>query len=168
MIGPAGAATAKVSGRQRPSPGAVTKVVSLARSPDGQPAGVHDTVHALHEVRESVKLMSKFTGLTSSGAERGNRSRGRPISGQGLRKQQVLGFHKDTKSVSSSNEAGRATRGHVLRHVGGGLDELAVEGQAVRGVIIALEDDQKLKRALAATPNVAFYRYSVSFKLFKF
>ena len=45
--------------------------------------------------------------------------------------------------------------------------ELAEEGQAVTGVIIALEDDQKLRRALAATPNIAFYRYQVSLKLVK-
>lgn len=46
-------------------------------------------------------------------------------------------------------------------------DVLAVEGQTVRGIIIALEDDQKLRRALAVTPNVTFYRYSITFKLFK-
>lgn len=44
---------------------------------------------------------------------------------------------------------------------------LAVDGQTVRGVIIALEEDPKLKFALAVTPNVSFCRYSVSFKLFK-
>ena len=47
------------------------------------------------------------------------------------------------------------------------LQELAEEGQTVKGVIIALEDDQRLRRALAATPNIAFYRYQISFKLLK-
>lgn len=57
--------------------------------------------------------------------------------------------------------------GQVLRYMGYVLSELASDGQAVRGVIIALEDDQKLKRALAATPSVDFYRYTVTFKLHK-
>ena len=34
-----------------------------------------------------------------------------------------------------------------------------------RGAIIGLEDDQKLRRALAVTPSVSFYRYEVTFKL---
>jgi len=44
-------------------------------------------------------------------------------------------------------------------------DELAEEGQSVRGIIIALDDDQRLKRALSMTPTIEFYRYEVSFKL---
>jgi restriction system protein len=47
------------------------------------------------------------------------------------------------------------------------LQELAENGQTVKGVIIALEDDQKIRRALAATPNIIFYRYQISFKLLK-
>ena len=46
-------------------------------------------------------------------------------------------------------------------------EELAEEGQTVKGIIIALEDDLKIKRALAVTKNIEFYRYHVSFKLFK-
>jgi restriction system protein len=34
-------------------------------------------------------------------------------------------------------------------------------------VIIALEDDQRIRRALAVAPSVAFYRYQISFKLLK-
>ena len=65
---------------------------------------------------------------------------------------------------------GRATDvvvGQVLRYMGYALQELAEEGQTVKGVIIALEDDQRIRRALAATPNITFYRYQVSFKLLK-
>jgi restriction system protein len=47
------------------------------------------------------------------------------------------------------------------------LEELAEEGQTVRGVIIALEDDLRMKRALSVTNNIEFYKYQVSFKLFK-
>ena len=83
----------------------------------------------------------------------------------------ILAVAKDKKELLVVElKRGRASDvvvGQVLRYMGYVLDELAVEGQSVRGVIIALEDDQKLKRALAATPNVTFYRYSVSFKLFK-
>jgi restriction system protein len=37
----------------------------------------------------------------------------------------------------------------------------------VRGVIIALEDDQRIRRALQMTPGVDFYRYEISFELVK-
>jgi restriction system protein len=37
----------------------------------------------------------------------------------------------------------------------------------VQGVIIALEDDQRIRRALAVVPNIVFYRYQISFKLVK-
>ncbi len=46
-------------------------------------------------------------------------------------------------------------------------EDLTEPGQTVRGVIIALEDDLKIKRALSVAPNIDFYRYQVSFKLFK-
>jgi len=51
--------------------------------------------------------------------------------------------------------------------MGYALQELAGDDQTVRGVIIALEDDQRLRRALAATSNLTFYRYQVNFKLLK-
>jgi predicted Mrr-cat superfamily restriction endonuclease len=57
--------------------------------------------------------------------------------------------------------------GQILRYMGYVQDELAEEGQTVRGVVIALEDDQKIRRALAVTPTITFYRYKVSFKLLK-
>jgi restriction system protein len=46
-------------------------------------------------------------------------------------------------------------------------EELAENNQTVRGVIIALEDDLRLRRALKAAPNIDFYRCQVSFKLYK-
>lgn len=45
--------------------------------------------------------------------------------------------------------------------------DLAEPGQTVRGVIIALEDDIRIRRALAVAPNIEFYRYEVNFKLHK-
>ena len=57
--------------------------------------------------------------------------------------------------------------GQIQRYMGYVLEELAKEHQIVKGVIIALEDDLRIKRALAVTLNIEFYRYQVSFKLFK-
>ena len=39
--------------------------------------------------------------------------------------------------------------------------------QSVKGVIIALEDDLRIRRALQVANNIDFYRYEVSFKLNK-
>ncbi len=61
--------------------------------------------------------------------------------------------------------ASDAVVGQVLRYMGYVKEELAEAGQEVRGVIIALEDDQRLRRALAASPGIDFFRYQVSFKL---
>ena len=41
------------------------------------------------------------------------------------------------------------------------------EGQKVRGVIVALEDDLRIRRALSVANDIEFYRYKVDFKLFK-
>lgn len=43
--------------------------------------------------------------------------------------------------------------------------ELARDNQTVRGAIIAMEDDLRLRRALSVTTNIDFYRYQVSFRL---
>ena len=57
--------------------------------------------------------------------------------------------------------------GQILRYMGYVQDELAEPDQQVRGIVIALDDNQRLRRALAMVPNVDFYRYQISFKLFK-
>ena len=57
--------------------------------------------------------------------------------------------------------------GQIQRYMGFVKDELAEPNQEVKGVIIGLEDDVKIKRALSVTSNIEFYRYQVSFKLFK-
>jgi restriction system protein len=46
-------------------------------------------------------------------------------------------------------------------------DELAEPEQSVRGVVIALDENQRLRRALAMIPEIDFYRYEVSFRLVK-
>jgi restriction system protein len=57
--------------------------------------------------------------------------------------------------------------GQIQRYMGFVTTELAEENQKVKGIIIGLEDDLKLKRALSVTQNIDFYKYQVSFKLFK-
>lgn len=83
----------------------------------------------------------------------------------------ILAIRKDKKELLvvelKKGRASDAVVGQILRYMGFVIQELAEEGQTVRGVIIALEDDQRIRRALAMTPNVAFYRYQISFKLLK-
>jgi len=45
--------------------------------------------------------------------------------------------------------------------------ELAEPDQKVQGIIIALEDDIRIRRALSVTNDINFYRYQVHFELFK-
>lgn len=57
--------------------------------------------------------------------------------------------------------------GQTLRYMGYVKDELAEPDQEVRGVIIAMQDDQRMRRALSVVTSVDFYRYEVTFKLYK-
>jgi restriction system protein len=83
----------------------------------------------------------------------------------------ILAVSKDKKRLLVVElKKGRASDvvvGQTLRYMGYVQEELAEEGQTVHGVVIALDDDQKIRRALTMTPNIAFYRYQISFKLVK-
>ena len=83
----------------------------------------------------------------------------------------ILAISKDKKELLVVElKKGRASDyvvGQIQRYMGYVLEELAEDGQRVKGVIIALENDQKIKRALAVTNNIEFYKYQVSFKLLK-
>lgn len=83
----------------------------------------------------------------------------------------ILAIRKDKKELLVVElKRGRASDvvvGQTLRYMGYVQEELAEAGQTVRGAIIALEDDPRIRRALAMVPNIAFYRYQVSFKLVK-
>ena len=46
-------------------------------------------------------------------------------------------------------------------------EELMEFNLQVRGIIIGLEDDLRIKSALSVTNNIEFYRYQINFKLFK-
>jgi restriction system protein len=82
----------------------------------------------------------------------------------------VLAISKDRKEwLVVELKKGRASDnvvGQILRYMGY-VQELAEAGQKVKGVIIALEDDNRIRKALSMTPDIEFYRYQVTFKLFK-
>ena len=83
----------------------------------------------------------------------------------------ILAISKDQKELLvvelKKGRASDAVVGQVQRYMGYVLEELAEEGQTVQGMIIALDDDLRIRRSLAVAPNIEFYRYKVSFDLFK-
>ncbi|HPM99446.1 MAG TPA: endonuclease NucS [bacterium] len=83
----------------------------------------------------------------------------------------ILATRKDKKEILVVElKKGRASDvvvGQIQRYMGYVMDELAEPNQSVRGVIIAMEDDLRLRRALRVTNYIDFYRYQVSFKLIK-
>jgi restriction system protein len=83
----------------------------------------------------------------------------------------ILAISKDKKTLLvvelKKGRASDAVVGQTLRYMGYVKEELAEDGQSVKGIIIALDDDQRIRRALAATPNITFYRYQIDFKLMK-
>jgi restriction system protein len=83
----------------------------------------------------------------------------------------ILAISKDKKDILVVElKKGRVSDvvvGQIQRYMGYVIDELAEKNQTVRGVIIAFEDDLKIRRALSATQNIDFYTYKISFKLEK-
>ena len=81
----------------------------------------------------------------------------------------ILAISKDKKRLLVVElKRGRASDvvvGQVLRYMGYVKEQIAEDDQTVEGVIIALEDDQKMRWALTSVPIVTFYRYQISFKL---
>lgn len=83
----------------------------------------------------------------------------------------ILAISKDQKEYLvvelKKGRASDAVVGQIQRYMGFVQEDLAENGQSVKGIIIALEDDLRLKRALSVAKNIDFYRYKVDFKLFK-
>jgi len=83
----------------------------------------------------------------------------------------ILAISKDKKELLVVElKKGRASDvvvGQILRYMGYITTDLAEPDQIVRGCIIALEDDLRIKNALKMTPSIDFYRYEVSFNLKK-
>lgn len=66
-----------------------------------------------------------------------------------------------------NNKASDQAVGQVQRYMGYVKSVLANPSQKVSGLIVALEDDLSIRRALTVTQNIEFWRYEVSFKLSK-
>jgi restriction system protein len=83
----------------------------------------------------------------------------------------ILAISKDkTRLLVVELKKGRASDavvGQTLRYMSFVQEMLAEKDQAVSGIIIALEDDQRIRRALSMVPSIQFYRYQISFKLVK-
>jgi restriction system protein len=75
----------------------------------------------------------------------------------------ILALSKDKKEYLvvelKKGRASDAVVGQIQRYMGFVLEDLTEPGQSVRGVIIALEDDLRLKRALQVASNIDFYKY---------
>ena len=83
----------------------------------------------------------------------------------------ILAISKDKKTLLVVElKKGRVSDnvvGQIQRYMGFVKSDLAEKDQNVKGVIIGLEDDIKLTRALSVTSNIEFYKYKVNFKLYK-
>ncbi len=83
----------------------------------------------------------------------------------------ILAISKDKKNLLVIElKKGRASDnvvGQIQRYMGFVKEELAEVGQSVKGIIIAFDDDLKIKRALSVNNNIEFYRYQITFKLIK-
>ena len=81
----------------------------------------------------------------------------------------ILAISKDKKTLLVVElKRGRASDhvvGQILRYMSYVQEMLCDEGQSVKGAIIALEDDKKLRRAISMVNGVSFFRYKISFKL---
>ncbi len=81
----------------------------------------------------------------------------------------ILAVSKDGKELLvvelKKGRASDAVVGQIQRYMGYVLDDLAETDQKVSGVIIALEDDLRIRRALRVTQNIRFYRYQINFTL---
>ena len=71
----------------------------------------------------------------------------------------ILAISKDRRELLvvelKKGQAADKVVGQILRYMGYTAQELAEEGQTVKGIIIAQEDDLRLRRALSVTPNVS-------------
>jgi restriction system protein len=83
----------------------------------------------------------------------------------------ILAVSKDRQELLvvelKKGRASDAVVGQIQRYMGFIAEDIAEDNQRVSGVIIALEDDLRIKRALKVAPNIEFYRYDVKFDLIK-
>jgi len=81
----------------------------------------------------------------------------------------ILAISKNKKELLVIElKKGRASDrvvGQIQRYMGYIKDEIAESDQEVKGIIIAFDDDQRIRRALSVTNNIDFYRYKINFSL---
>jgi len=81
----------------------------------------------------------------------------------------ILAISKDKKELLvvelKKGRASDSVVGQIQRYMGFIKAERTEPGQIVKGIIIASEDDNRIKRALSVTNNIDFYQYKISFKL---
>ena len=80
----------------------------------------------------------------------------------------ILAISKDRRELLvvelKKGQAADKVVGQILRYMGYAAQELAEEGQTVKGIIITQEDDLRLRRALSVTPNVSILPLSGEFQ----
>ena len=83
----------------------------------------------------------------------------------------ILAISKDKKTMLvielKRGKASDVVVGQIQRYMGFVQDELLSDGQEVKGLIIGLEADQRLKRALSVCSRIEFMKYQIDFKLVK-
>lgn len=81
----------------------------------------------------------------------------------------ILAISKDKKTLLvvelKRGKVSDVAVGQIQRYMGFVKEELLEPGQTVRGVIIGLDDDKRIQRALSVAENIDFYTYQVNFKL---
>ena len=83
----------------------------------------------------------------------------------------ILAISKNKKTILVIElKKGRASDvvvGQIQRYMGYVKEQLLEPEQEVKGLIIGLEADIRLRRALSVCTNIDFYRYQIDFKLIK-
>lgn len=83
----------------------------------------------------------------------------------------ILAISKDKQEILvvelKKGRVSDAVVGQIQRYMGYVKEELAEESQTVKGVIIAFEDDLRVRRALSVANNIDFYTYKIQFELNK-
>jgi len=83
----------------------------------------------------------------------------------------ILAISKDKQTLLvielKKGRASDSVVGQIQRYMGYVQETLLEDFQQVKGIIIALEDDLRIRRALSVANNIEFYRYKINFKLFK-
>lgn len=81
----------------------------------------------------------------------------------------ILAISKDRKELLvvelKKGRASDAVVGQIQRYMGYVLEVLAEDHQTVKGAIIALQDDVRIRRALRVAQGITFYRYQINFTL---